>query len=65
MLPGTSIFTIYNNKEEKLPDAPGRKWYEADINYHGGYRNNQRLLFSDDGLLFVTYDHYKWFYEIV
>ena len=38
--------------------------YEADFDYDGGYRNSCRLLYSNDGLLFVTYDHYMSFYEI-
>ena len=57
---------IYRNKELLLPDAPGRIWYEADINYIGGYRNNgSRILYSNDGLVFATYDHYRTFYEII
>ena len=55
----------YYNDDGHLPDAPGRVWYEADINYKTGRRNNQRILWSNDGLIFVTYDHYKTFYEIV
>ena len=55
----------YRNKEGKLPSAPGREWYEADINYSGGYRNSERILYSNDGLIFVTYDHYQTFYELV
>lgn len=55
---------VYQNKERKLPSVPGRIWYEADINYDGGYRNGQRILYSNDGLIFVSYDHYKTFYEI-
>ena len=55
---------VYKNKKEILPFAPGRVWYEADINYTGGYRGSQRLLYSNDGLIFVTYDHYNTFYEI-
>lgn len=57
--------SVFHNDEQKLPDAPGRIWYEADINYEKGYRNSQRVLFSSDGLVFVTYDHYHSFYEIV
>lgn len=56
---------IYKNRDKRLPDAPGRVWYEADFNYDGGYRNDCRLLYSNDGLLFVTYDHYLTFQEIV
>ncbi len=55
---------IYYNKDGHLPTAPGRVWYEADINYYEGKRNDHRILYSNDGLLFVTYDHYKTFYEI-
>lgn len=55
---------IYYNDKSKFPTSPGRIWYEADINYTGGYRNQHRLLYSNDGLLFVTYDHYETFYEV-
>ena len=55
---------VFANDASKLPSAPGRVWYEADINYSGGKRNRQRILYSNDGLLFVTYDHYQTFYEI-
>ena len=56
---------IYKNRNEHLPDSPGRVWYEADINYKTKKRNTQRIVWSNDGLIFVTYDHYKTFYEIV
>lgn len=55
---------IYKNREGKLPSAPGREWHEADLNYEKGFRNRQRILYSNDGLIFVTYDHYQTFYEI-
>ena len=55
----------YENRDSHLPSKNGRIWYEADINYKVGYRNNQRLVYSNDGLIFVTYDHYKTFFEIV
>ena len=56
---------VYYNSNVHLPDAPGRIWYEADINYYEGRRNRHRVLWSNDGLIFVTYDHYETFYEIV
>lgn len=56
---------VYNNSDGHLPDAPGRIWYEADINYYEGRRNRHRVLWSNDGLIFVTYDHYSTFYEII
>lgn len=56
---------IYYNDNGHLPSQNGRIWYEADINYKQGYRNNQRIVYSNDGLIFVTFDHYKTFFEIV
>ncbi len=55
----------YKNKNGHLPSASGRIWYEADINYSRGYRGSDRILYSNDGLVFVTYDHYNTFQEIV
>lgn len=56
---------IYENDNKHLPDAQNRIWYEADINYYGGKRNRQRIVWSNDGLMFVTYDHYETFIEVV
>ena len=55
----------YRNDDGHLPSAPGRIWYEADINYTDGRRNAQRVVWSNDGLIFVTYDHYQTFVEVV
>ena len=63
--PGKTIYQKHQNRYGMLPSAPGRSWYEADINYYGGYRGHDRILFSNDGLVFVSYDHYKTYYEIV
>lgn len=54
----------YFNKTGHLPEKKGRIWYEADINYISGKRNSERIVFSNDGLIFVTYNHYKTFAEI-
>lgn len=56
---------IYKNKNKKLPVKPGRVWYEADFDYTSGIRNSNRILWSNDGLIFVTYNHYITFLEIV
>lgn len=56
---------VFCNRNHKLPEKNGRIWYEADINYSRGFRNSMRIVFSDDGLIFVTYDHYQTFYEII
>ena len=50
---------MFLNKDNKLPSAEGRIWYEADINYISGFRNAHRILYSNDGLVFVIYDHYN------
>lgn len=64
--PGRMItMGVYENRNQHLPQAPGRIWYEADINYYSGRRNRHRVLWSNDGLLFVTYDHYNTFMEMV
>lgn len=55
---------VYQNRNGHLPQVEGRIWYEADINYVDGYRTRHRILYSNDGLVFVTYDHYETFYEI-
>lgn len=66
VLPGKMIGgDLYYDDDSKLPSAPGRIWREADINYVNGKRNRHRILFSNDGLIFVTYDHYQTFYEII
>ena len=51
----------FGNYEGALPDADGRKWYECDVNYEGGYRGAERLLYSSDGLIYYTADHYETF----
>lgn len=65
VLPGKVIGgDIYHNDDMKLPDKANRIWYEADINYTKGTRNTERIIYSNDGLIFVTYDHYYTFYEL-
>ena len=56
---------VYSNRNGHLPNKEWRIWHEADINYIGGFRNGQRIIYSNDGLIFVTYDHYQTFFEIV
>ena len=54
---------IFHNTTGVLPTSPGRIWYEADIGLSNTMsRSNQqgtRLLYSNDGLLYITTDHYK------
>ena len=60
--PGKSIGgDHYGNYEGSLPEKKGRKYYECDINGDGGYRGAERLIYSNDGLIYYTGDHYKTF----
>ena len=62
VLPGKSIGgSEFYDDDDQLPDAPGRRWTECDIDYSGGYRNGKRIVFSNDGLIYYTTDHYKTF----
>lgn len=52
----------FGNYEGLLPDAPGRKWTECDIDTLGaGSRGAKRIVFSNDGLIYYTDDHYESF----
>ena len=51
----------FGNREGLLPQKKGRKYYECDINYNGGYRGSERIVYSNDGLVFYSGDHYKTF----
>lgn len=51
----------FGNREGKLPEKEGRQYYECDINYEGGHRGAERLVYSNDGLIYYTEDHYDSF----
>lgn len=60
--PGKSIGGDYfGNYEGILPEAEGRKYTECDIDSTGGYRGAKRIVFSNDGLIYYTEDHYETF----
>lgn len=54
---------VFFNREGNLPQKNGRIWYECDVNYQGGYRGGERIVYSNDGLIFYTGDHYQTFFE--
>lgn len=54
----------FGNREGLLPKADDRRWYECDVNYTGGYRGAERVVYSNDGLVYYTEDHYESFIEI-
>lgn len=52
----------FGNREGILPAAEGRSYYECDIDTIGrSSRGAKRLVFSDDGLIYYTEDHYESF----
>lgn len=52
---------VFGNREGLLPDEDWRTWYECDVNYDGWERGAERLVFSTDGLIYYTGDHYESF----
>jgi hypothetical protein len=60
--PGRSIGgDRFGNRERLLPVSSGRRFFEADLDYRGGKRGAKRLVWSSDGLRWVTTDHYRSF----
>ena len=60
--PGMSIGGDYfGNYEEILPEEEGRDYHECDIDTDGSYRGAKRIVYSNDGLIYYTEDHYETF----
>ena len=61
--PGKCIGGDYfGNREGLLPKAKGRRYTECDINTLGARsRGAERIIFSNDGLIYYTDDHYESF----
>lgn len=52
----------FGNREGLLPTAPGRTYQECDIDTLGAAsRGAKRIVFSNDGLIYYTDDHYESF----
>ena len=52
----------FGNREGLLPVAPGRQYYECDIDTDGqNSRGAKRIVYSNDGLIYYTDDHYESF----
>lgn len=63
MFPGKSIGgDHFGNYEGQLPE--GHSYKECDIDFDGGYRNGKRIIYSDDGMIFYTEDHYNTFEQL-
>lgn len=61
--PGKCIGGDYfGNYEEALPVVSGRTYHECDIDTLGAKsRGAKRIIYSDDGQIYYTEDHYKTF----
>lgn len=55
----------FYNREQLLPNENGVLYYECDIDYAGGYRNAQRIVYANDGNIYYTDDHYATFELLV
>ena len=51
----------FGNREGRLPKG---KYRECDVNYEGGYRGAERIIYSADGDVYYTNDHYKTFKKL-
>ena len=55
----------FGNYEGLLPAKKGRQYYECDIDTLGkSARGAKRLVYSNDGLIYYTTDHYKSFTQL-
>ena len=60
--PGMSIGgDKFGNREGILPKG---SYKECDVNYEGGFRGAERLIFGKDGSIYYTNDHYKTFTQL-
>ena len=63
--PGKSIGgDRFGNYEGVLPKVKGRTYYEADCYYTKGKRTAERIVYSSDGHVWYTEDHYVTFTEL-
>jgi len=64
---GGSHFGNYpdDNGVKPFPEASGRKFFECDIDTLGAHdRGPKRLVYSNDGLIYYTPDHYETFIRL-
>lgn len=55
----------FGNREGLLPKKAGRVWTECDIDSYGkDSRGAKRIVFSNDGLIYYTDNHYESFVRL-
>lgn len=52
----------FGNYEGVLPTST--KYHECDVNYKGGYRQAERIVYGNNGKIYYSDDHYKTFTKI-
>lgn len=52
----------FGNYEGLLPEDAD--YTECDVNYYGGYRGGERLVYDTDGNIWYTADHYTTFEQL-
>ena len=61
--PGMSIGgDTFGNRENQLPE--GKRYRECDVNYTSGKRGAERIVYSADGDIYYTGDHYSTFTQL-
>ena len=60
-LPGNFVTKAEAEAEGLLPKASGRVWTECDVGDRRKTRGPERIVFSNDGLVYYTADHYDSF----
>lgn len=61
--PGMSIGGDYfGNYEGLLPEDD--EYRECDVNYSGGYRGSERIIYGESGSIYYTADHYESFTQL-
>ena len=51
----------FYNREGLLPKDDNIQYFECDIDYDGGLRNSKRIVYSSNGYIYYTNDHYESF----
>jgi len=67
--PGSAIGgDRFGNREHRLPSTNDGRYREADLDYAGGARGAERLIYVESGQgtwrQWVSVDHYRHFYEL-
>lgn len=54
----------FGNYEGRLPKEDGLTYRECDVNYEGGFRGAERIIYSNKGDIYYTGDHYESFEQL-